>query len=404
MGKSRSDMSQAKHTAPPRKAAYVATVYSHLAAFHLPFMEDLRREGVEVHAYGHPDHRREKVTSEGFECRDIAFSRRPLSWGNVKALFQMIRWLRRERYDLIHVHTPNASLITRLAALLSGSRGVVYTAHGFHFHTGSSRLGWLIYYPLERFMSRFTDTLITINQEDYERASGFPVRNRVVYLPGVGVDISLLSPVANASEVELRNELGIRNPAASLVVLCVAELNRNKNQQQLIHAVYSLTQRGVPVVLLLAGVGTEEAEYIKLCQQLGVEDQVKFLGYRQDIQELMQAADVLALVSRREGLPKVLLEGLAAGKPILATDVRGSRDLVLHGDNGYVIPVDDSQAAAAALQELYDDPQLRRRMGERSRKMAPRYDLKLIRPMMREVYDELLANNRTRERGAARLR
>ncbi|MNR28629.1 putative glycosyltransferase EpsD [compost metagenome] len=160
----------------------------------------------------------------------------------------------------------------------------------------------------------------------------------------------------------------------------------------------------MPVALLLAGVGTEEASCIKLCQQLGLEDQVKFLGYRQDIQELMQAADVLALVSRREGLPKVLLEGLAAGKPILATDVRGSRDLVIHGDNGYVIPVDDTWAAATALQELYLDPQLRWQMGERSAKMASRYDLKLIRSMMREVYDDLLAEDRSRERGAARFR
>ncbi|MNU82198.1 putative glycosyltransferase EpsD [compost metagenome] len=392
---------QASHTVP-RKAAYVATVYSHLAAFHLPFMEDLRREGFEVHAYGSPDHRREKVRSEGFECRDISFSRSPLSWGNVKALFQMTRRLRRERYDLIHVHTPNASLITRLAAFLSGSRGVVYTAHGFHFHTGASRIAWLIYYPLERFMSRFTDALITINREDYERASDFPVRGQLIYLPGVGVDVSGLSPKANVSAEELKRELGIRNPA--LVVLCIAELNRNKNQQQLIHAVHRLIQREVPVALLLAGVGTEEASCIKLCQQLGLEDQVKFLGYRQDIQELMQAADVLALVSRREGLPKVLLEGLAAGKPILATDVRGSRDLVIHGDNGYVIPVDDTWAAAAALQELYLDPQLRWQMGERSAKMASRYDLKLIRSMMREVYDDLLAEDRSRERGAARFR
>lgn len=386
----------------PRKAAYVATVYSHLAAFHLPFMEDLRHEGFEVHAYGSPDPRREKVSSKGFECRDISFSRRPLSWGNARALFQMIRWLRKEKYDLIHVHTPNASLITRLAAFLTGCRGVVYTAHGFHFHTGASRLAWLIYYPLERFMSRFTDSLITINQEDYDRASSFPVRGQLIYLPGVGVDVSALSPNPDMKLEELRRELGISS--AALVILCVAELNRNKNQQQLIHAVHRLIQRGVPATLLLAGVGTEEENLIKLCQQLDVEEQVKFLGYRQDIQELMQAADVLALVSRREGLPKVLLEGLAAEKPILATDVRGSRDLVIHGDNGYVIPVDDFEAAADALLELYENPQLRPQMGKRSGKMASRYDVKLIRSMMREVYDDLLTEDRTGERGAARSR
>ncbi|GIP22008.1 glycosyltransferase family 4 protein [Paenibacillus sp. J22TS3] len=371
----------------PRKAAYVATVYAHLAAFHLPFMEDLRQDGWKVHAYAGPDHRRQKVESAGFACRDIPFSRSPLAWGNVRALFQMIRRLRKENYELIHVHTPNASLITRLAAWLAGARGVVYTAHGFHFHQGGSRLGWLLYYPLERMMSRLTDLLITINSEDFKRAENFPVRGRLVYIPGVGVDLEGLNRPGR--EVgRLKRELGINGD--TLTVLCVAELNRNKNQAQLIHAVHSLVRRETPVTLLLAGVGSSEEICRDLSRELGLAEQVKFLGFRQDIPELMAAADVIALTSRREGLPKVLLEGLAAGKPLLVTDVRGSRDLVVQADNGYVVPLDDAEAAASALLQLYEDPSLRERMGRRSRQMSLRYDLKRIRSLMRELYNEVL--------------
>lgn len=377
----------------PRKAAYVATVYAHLAAFHLPFMEDLRREGCEVHAYAAQDHRRGKVRSAGFECRDVSFSRRPLSWGNIRAFFQMVRQLRKEKYDLIHVHTPNASLITRLAAFVAGGRGVVYTAHGFHFHTGASRPAWLLYYPLEYVMSRFTDLLITINSEDYKRAGSFPVRGQLVYVPGVGVDLGELrlpssTGTGSASEA-VKRELGISGDP--LLILCVAELNRNKNQQQLIHSVHKLMQSGVPVALLLAGVGNEEAQYRQLCGQLGLEDQVKFLGFRQDIPELMHAADVVALVSRREGLPKVLLEGLAAGKPLLVTDVRGSRDLVVHGDNGYVVPLGHVDATVSALLQLHEDVERRERMGRRSLQLALRYDLKRVRSMMRELYRDVLS-------------
>ncbi|GJM69130.1 hypothetical protein HMSSN036_13460 [Paenibacillus macerans] len=232
--------------------------------------------------------------------------------------------MRRERYELVHVHTPNAGAICRLAAAWAGGGKVLYTAHGFHFYSGAPWRNWLLYYPLERLMARFTDVLITINREDYERAARFPVRGKAAYLPGVGVDLGEFAPASAAEAARLRRELGLA--PGDFAILCIAELNGNKNQRQLLEALRELRGRAVPAVLLLAGTGGRERHYRRLAEDLGLREAVRFLGYRKDIPQLLQAADVLALSSRREGLPRALLEGLAAGKPLVATDVRGSRD------------------------------------------------------------------------------
>lgn len=381
-----------------RKAAYIATVYAHLAAFHLPFMSDLRDAGFAVHASAAPDRGREEVDAAGFECRDLPFSRNPLAPGNLRALRELVGWLKRERYDLIHVHTPNASVVSRLAARLAGRPypKVVYTAHGFHFYTGAPWLNWLLYYPPERLASRWTDVLITINREDERRAAAFPGRGRSVYVPGVGVDLPLHAGHEDVACQRLRRDLSLAPD--DLAVLCIAELNRNKNQAQLIRAIGELRRRGVPAVLLLAGAGPEEARCRQLAAEHGIAQAVRFLGYRRDVPQLLQAVDVVALLSRREGLPKALLEGLAAGKPLLATAVRGSRDLVVPGRNGYLVPVGDVPAVAAALERLHQDAGLRRRMGEYSRKLAGLYDLDRIRRDVSAIYADLGLFERTEAR------
>ncbi|WP_018751651.1 glycosyltransferase family 4 protein [Paenibacillus sanguinis] len=385
-----------------RKAAYIATVYSHLAAFHLPFMADLRRDGVEVHAYAAPDHCREEVKAAEFDCRDLPFSRHPLAPGNWQALGVLIRSLRQEQYEFVHVHTPNAAVIVRLAVWLAGlfrpgevkRTRLVYTAHGFHFYRGAPWRNWL-FYPLERGLARLTDVLITINQEDEQRARSFPVRGHVAYISGVGVEMERYASPQADEICRYRAELDLA--PEDFVILCTAELNGNKNQGQLLAAVRELRRRGIPAVLLLAGTGRCEASYRKLAAEYGLTREVRLLGFRRDIPRLLHAADVVALLSQREGLPKALLEGMAAGKPLVATDVRGSRDLVAPGRNGYLVPVGDVSATAAALTRLHHDASRRWRMGEYSRKLAALYDLGEIREELAAIYAGLLGPSDRRQ-------
>jgi glycosyltransferase involved in cell wall biosynthesis len=366
------------------KAAYIATVYSHLRHFHLPFMRRLQSRGYTVHAYASPDHCRAEVAAAGFDCRDVPFRRSPLSAGNVRALRQMIDAFRRENYDLIHVHTPNASAVCRIAARIAGCRNVIYTAHGFHFHGGAPLFDWLAYYPVERLLSRWTDVLITINSEDYARALKFPVRGRTVHVPGVGVDVRRFRTADAGRSASLRRDLGLAE--GDFVALSVAELNRNKNHEQFIFALRQLRDQGLPAFGMIAGVGSREMKLKALVRKLRMEDRIAFLGFRRDIAALMQAADVVVLLSRREGFPKVLLEAMAAGKPMVVTDVRGSRDLVRDGQNGWRVPFGDAAATAQALGRLYARPDERMQMGNLNASQATAYDIRNILERMDLIY------------------
>lgn len=368
------------------KAAYIATVYSHLSVFHIPFMKMLKSQGFDVHAYANPDHCKSDVENASIECHDIPFSRNPFSFQNVKAMKQLIRRFKDEQYDLIHVHTPNASVVCRIAARLAGCKNVIYTAHGFHFFKGAPLLNWLVYYPVEWVLSRWTDVIIAINCEDYERVRKFPVRNKAVYIPGVGVDVKAYQHIEKYKTDIIRKELGVNGD--EFVVLSVAELNSNKNHEQFIYALYTMTKQGIPVVGLIAGVGSRESILKSLVRELNLEKYVKFLGFRKDIPELMNISDVLVLMSQREGLPKVLLEAIAAGKSMVVTDVRGNRELVASGDNGFIVPIGDVAGTAKALTTLYLDPTQRDKMGKNSLNRANTYDIKNIIDELKKLYQD----------------
>lgn len=389
-----------------RKTAFVATVYRHLEAFHLPFMNLLQRKGCEVHAFASPDHGKAGVMNAGVICHDMPFRRNPLHTDNVRALKMLFRSFKEEGFDFIHVHTPVAGMLGRWAAKMAGVPCVMYTAHGFHFFSGSSILNWLLYYPLERWTARWTDYLITINSEDFQRAKCFPVRKEVVYVPGVGVETERFREL-NENDIGIRKrkrqELGIHE--SDFVILCVAELNENKNIHQLIDAIDRLRKishnesesQARSVKCVLAGDGDQRELLISKVQALELSEQICFLGFRTDIPELMAASDVVALLSKREGLPKALMEALAAEKPIVATDVRGNRDLVEDGVNGYLVQVGDVPGTAEAILKLLQDEQKRIQMGKTNRVKAHTYDISNILERMEKIYDKALSEVGRRE-------
>lgn len=378
-----------------RKVAFVATVYRHLEAFHLPFMDLIQRKGCEVHAYASPDHGKEGVMNAGVICHDMPFRRNPLHKDNVKALKMLFRAFKEECFDFIHVHTPVAGMLGRWAAKMADVPCVLYTAHGFHFFSGSSILNWLLYYPVERWTARWTDYLITINKEDYNRAKCFPVRKEVVFVPGVGVETERFQKL-NETEVrrQKRQELGIHE--SDFVILSVAEFNKNKNIAQLIDAIVYLknffdkNSKTSSVKCVLAGEGEQQENLMRKVEELELGAHVHFLGFRKDIPELMAASDVVALLSKREGLPKALMEALAAGKPIVATDVRGNRDLVEDGVNGYLVKVGDVPGTAEAILKLIQDEHKRIQMGKTNREKAKMYDISNILERMEKIYDKAL--------------
>lgn len=261
----------------------------------------------------------------GCKIYQIDCSRSPLSKGNLKAVKELKKIVFENHYDIVHCHTPVAGVCARLACKSFRKKGlkVIYTAHGFHFYQGAPLKNWFVYYPIEKYCSRFTDVLITINQEDYALAKKKMKAKKTEYVPGVGIDVDKFRNTV-VDRTAKRKELGI--PENAFLLLSVGELNANKNHQIVIRALAQLNDSNIHY--MIAGKGDLHDELIDLANQLGVAEQVHLLGYRNDVAELYKTADVYCLPSIREGLNVSVMEAMASGLTVICSCIRGNTDLI----------------------------------------------------------------------------
>ncbi len=262
------------------------------------------------------------VADLGLQVHSIPFSRSPFSKNNISAAKQLKELIKNGKYDIVHTHTPNASAIVRLVCKKLRKQGlkVFYTAHGFHFYKGAPIKNWLIYYPVEWLCSHWTDTLITINQEDYALASEKMRANKVAYVPGVGINLKKFDGTT-ADRRKKRNELGI--PEDATLLLSVGELNDNKNHETVIKAI-----NGMKVCYIIAGEGDKRETLQALINEQGMADSVKLLGYRHDVKDLYAISDIFVFPSFREGLSVSVMEAMASGLPCVVSRIRGNTDLI----------------------------------------------------------------------------
>lgn len=327
----------------------------------------------------------ERVAALGCPAHHIPFSRSPFSKDNLTAYKALKQLLAEHHYDIVHTHTPNASAIVRLACrrLRRDGLRVFYTAHGFHFYTGAPAKNWLIYYPVEKLLSRWTDVLITMNGEDYRRAKAFRA-GRAEFVHGVGVDTDRFRLDRAAEERrEARRALGVAD--GDLMLLSVGELIPRKNHETAIRAVARLKDPSVKYFICGAGPMKERLE--ALAEQLGVGDRVRLLGVRRDIPELDRAADLFLFPSRQEGLPVALMEAMAAGLPAVCSDIRGDRDLIENETGGILCPPGDPAAFAQAILRLKGSPELCRRMGEHNSRAVEAFSTARVLAELREIYE-----------------
>lgn len=311
----------------PKKVLFTATVVkTHINVFHLPYLKWLKKRGYEVHVAAKNDFINEPcIIPNCDKYYDVKFARFPFSKTNIKAYKQLKKLIQENNYDIIHCHTPVAGVLTRLAARKNKNTTVIYTAHGFHFFKGAPLLNWLIYYPVERFCARFTDKLITINKEDYERAKRFSLRKngKVYYVPGIGINLEKIQNL-KVDVKQKKKELGILENTS--ILLSVGELNKNKNHETVLQALSKLKDKNFIYLICERGVLKEYLE--RKIQELRLENKAKLLGYRRDVIEILKTADLFIFPSKREGLPVSVIEAMAAGLQIIASNVRGNRDLI----------------------------------------------------------------------------
>lgn len=334
-----------------KKVLFVATVDSHIELFHLPFLKMFKEKGWETSVATESD----KPIKYCDKKIAMPIKRSPFKLiSNYKAIRKLRKIIKEEKYDIIHCHTPMGGVVARMAARSARKNGtrVIYTAHGFHFYKGAPLHFWLMFYPVEWYLAKYTDTLITINNEDYERAKKkFGKRCKdIQYVPGVGVDPKKFEKKMSAKEkLALRESLGLK--ADDFVLIFPAELSKRKNQTWLINTLKPVFDEKKNMHLLLPGKDSLNGKCQKLAKDLGLDNQVHFLGFRNDIPELLQISDVAVSSSRQEGLPVNLLEAAFRGIPIVATDCRGNRDVCDNYSSGRHFRNYDSNELCQAIKE-----------------------------------------------------
>lgn len=336
------------------KVLLVANVAKeHVNKFHIPTIKYLQSKGWQVDVACSVD----AEVPAGDHVYNMSWKRSPFTLDTFKGIKELKALLAKEKYDIVYCHTPVGGMVARFAARKFRKEGmkVVYCAHGLHFYNGASLMNWLLFYPMEKWMAKMTDMFITINPEDYERVKNdFNHDMQVEMIHGIGVNFDRLN-VENPRNVRMiyRAEMGIPDDAE--VMIYVAEILKNKNQQMLIHALKEMRDKGRKAYLLLPGPDHSKGEYRHLAEELGLSKFVKFLGWRSDIGPLMTAADICVASSIREGFGINLVEAQYCHLPVVAVSNRGHRAIIRDGENGYLIPMNDSKMMAQRVMQVLDD-------------------------------------------------
>jgi glycosyltransferase EpsD len=370
------------------KILYVTTISNTVNAFLIPHIQFLIEQGNQVDvAFNIEQEVNPRLMEMGCKIHRVPFQRSPIKMENYIAFKQIRRIVKEEGYELIHTHTPVASFVTRLACRDISGIKVIYTAHGFHFYKGAPKRNWAIYYTMEKMAARWTDGIITINEEDYQSAKKMQFRKgkaAVYKVDGVGIDLNRFVLQTVEKKMELRREYGYQED--DFLVVYAGELSYRKHQDLLIDAVHLLKGKIPNIKLLLAGSGPLRDEYKNQALQLGVNENIDFLGYRSDIDKLLMLSDLAVSSSRQEGLPVNVMEAMATGLPLVVTDSRGNRDLVRNGENGMVVGIDDREGLARAIQDLYRSESLRVEFSRKNQEAVKRYALERIVHEMGEIY------------------
>lgn len=375
-----------------KRALMVATVPSMIGCFNMDNIHILLNMGYEVHVACNFKDRsvwpKEKIKELIYEFKklniiyhQIDFCRNPRNVKKViRSFCQMRNLLKTESFSLIHCHTPVGGVIGRLSSYINHVPVILYTAHGFHFFKGCPLKNWLFFFPIEKCMSHFTDILITINNEDYEMARKKFYAKRTERIHGVGIDIEKFDMPLEC-RADKRKELGVKDE--EIMLFSVGELDRNKNHIEILKAMKILAPKGYKYYI--AGKGSLMDSHNEYIQSNGLEQSVKLLGYRRDIPELLQAADIYVFPSLSEGLSVALMEAVAAKIPVVCSKIRGNTDTIITEESYFSAKSSADAAHTIEYINLMDDKE-KKRIVEKNYINLLQYQLSVVQIEMSKIY------------------
>ena len=355
----------------------------------LRLAQTMRAEGWQVDVLTTNSVFQEAATQHDLGVVNLDVIRREIRpWWDLRGLVRLYRFLRHEGYLVVHTHTSKAGFVGRLAAWLAGVPVILHTAHGFAFHERSPRVTRAFYCTLERFASRWCDRIVSVSEfhRRWALMLGICGMNKISAIPN---GIPRQSPHIPASTAALRRSL-VAQPA-DLIVLTTGRLAPEKGLEYLIEAASLLRCSRPAFRFVLAGDGPLRGHLEDLAESLGVNRHVEFLGYREDIADLLAACDLVVLPSLREGLSIALLEAMAAGKSIVTTEIGSNLAVASQADMALLVPPGDPQALCAAILRCGRDPALRARLGTNARLLFERrYTEERMLNSYRHLYADLV--------------
>ena len=343
-----------------KRVLMLASVASMIDQFNMPNIALLQKLGYQVDVACNfiegntcSDERvaelKQKLQDMHVRCYQIDFARNIKHMGqNMRALRQVEGLMKQNGYAFCHCHSPIGGVVARIAGHRTKTK-VIYTAHGFHFYQGAPAMNWLVYYPVEKMLSRWTDVLITINHEDYKLAKKKFKMKKLTYVPGIGIDTQR-EGLSQKEKEEKRKELGI--PQDAFLITNAAEFTPNKNQKTVIEAIEQLHNPNIYFVM--CGIGEKKAELEQYVKEHGLEEYIRFVGFRNDLHEILQTSDCFVLSSFREGLSVALMEAMAEGLPVVCGRIRGNVDLIKDGKGGILVSPGEEKDYEEAFRKLYE--------------------------------------------------
>lgn len=367
-----------------KKVLVITTTDNMIWQFLIPHIQDMQKMGAIVECACDKtdfffDELKEKYK---FIMHKIQFTRFPFTIKNVKARKQLFNLVRDNKYDLVYCHQPVGGVMGRMV----GHKyhiPIIYVAHGFHFYKGCPLKNKLIYKTIEKHYSKYTDVLVTMNEEDFLASQKMYAKKNVL-INGIGVDLNKYKINFDLDEATFRESLGVASD--DFVVLSVAEFIKRKNIITLIKAIENTHNKKIK--LLLCGRGILKEELQNYVHENNLDERIKFIGYRKDISNCIQISNALAMASFHEGLPRCIMEAMSLEKPIICSDIRGSRDLV-GTEGGLLLSPTDTQGFTEAIEMLASNNSLCKKFGKRNKEFIQNYSLDKVLDQMRAVYKEL---------------
>lgn len=369
------------------KILFVASITGHIKAFHLPYLKWFKENGYETHIATNDA----EIVPNVDKAWKVDFERNPFKINNIKAYSQLKKIIDREDFALINCHTPMASVITRLAAKKACKQGtkLIYTAHGFHFYKGAPAKNWILFYPIEKYLTKYTDAIITINTEDYEKIKsvGSP-KCKYFLINGIGVNGDRFTPVSNEEKINLRKKHNL--PTNDTLLIYAAEFIYRKNHNFLIESVKNNPQEFESIKILFAGKGELEQTMKEKVNQNDLSNTIIFLGYRTDIDEMYKLADYGVSSSYQEGLGLNLVEEMFCGLPVVATIDRGHKEVVDDKINGFLFTINSEKEFINIIRNIKNKTFDYEQMSKKAIEKAQKFEISSSLDAVTKIYKQFL--------------